>query len=270
MVCLACGRPAPPPLDEVPVPAGKFWMGQLGGPPELSQHAVQLSQPLRFGRTEVTGAQWAAVMGGPPPGGCPQGPELPVVCVTWREALELANALSRAHGLLPAYDLRGAEPVWDRAAPGFRLPTEAEWEFVARGGAREGWPLVIEVERMCKVGNVRSGDGGFPCDDGFEGVAPTGRFEANPYGVFDMAGNVAEWVWDRFAAYPEGAQVDPSGPRDGDAKVVRGGAWDSPAVELEPSSRAAVDAASRSPRVGVRLVRHEPGVIGGSGKPTTP
>lgn len=242
---------------------GGYWMG----PDDGERQPVTLTVPFRILPTELTQAQWAAITGAAPAAGCPTGPELPVVCVTWREAVEAANQLSAAHGLRAAYQIDGDDVRWDPSASGWRLPTEAEWEFVARGGARDGWPVVRSPDRMCAVGNVWTGADGFPCDDGFAELAPVAKGAANPYGVYDLAGNAAEWVWDREGPPATRAQADPTGSATGDRRLVKGGHWRTPAARLTPGAREAEAPSTRREDVGVRFARSIVGDWVSAGKP---
>lgn len=243
----------------VEIPAGTFRMGSARAAPgaisrnEGPVHDVTLSA-FRLASTEVTQAQFEAVMGFNPSHF--KGPELPVSDVGWYEAVAYANELSRREGLQPAYRLEpGPTPTaplvfWDRTADGYRLPTEAEWEYAARagtttdtyagdlqrlgpgfGGGCEPEPVLDRIGWHC--GNVRD-----------EGGMRVGRLQPNAWGLYDMLGNVWEWVWDwdnNFvpAPYSDGAVVDPAGKAGNGpgARVLRGGSWYGSPPALRASTR---------------------------------
>ncbi len=130
--------------------------------------------------------------------------ELPATAVTWLGAVTWCNSASEHDGFEPAYSIDGGTVTWNPAAEGYRLPTEAEWVFGAQGGApgaRYG-----ELSRIA-----------WTAKDGVSGPQPSGRKEANDYGLFDSLGNVWEWCWDR---------LDPA--RYGDYRVLKGGGWADP------------------------------------------
>ncbi len=215
------------------------------------------------------------------------GDEYPVVCVSWCDAVAFANALSRRDGLAPAYQIDASDDCavrWDRDADGWRLPTEAEWAHAARSGGLHGivaGSLQDVPERGCaelsRFGNVADAafrarfpwlDGGLPptgyrdraCsrdaleDDGYAGLAPVGAFEPNRFGVYDLTGNVREWVFDVYEAHPTGG-VDPSGPEEGTHRVFRGSAFDDDARNVRIANRGHAEPARRMKYVGVRLAR---------------
>ena len=186
-------------LELVYVPAGTFMMGSEGGYPDARPvHEVQLSA-YWIGRTEITAGQWLDVRGKlPRPGGGArndQGDHHPVVYVDWR----------------------GCGAIW--GGLGLRLPTEAEWEYAARGpeGRAFPWGDEWDQKKCCNANNKGPGGKTFPA-----GSFPQG---ASWCGALDMAGNVAEWCSDRYADdyYAASGLIDPRGPRGWGHKVVRGG-----------------------------------------------
>jgi RHS repeat-associated protein len=196
----------------------------------------------------------------------------PVVGVTWQGALEFCNGLSRLEGLVPVYNVE--TETWDSSADGYRLPTEAEWEYAARGGnARDVFPWGDAIDPSLAnywgSRNPFSADwptpwirGGPTTPVGFYDGSSHGSFgtqsNASPFGVFDLGGNVSEWCWDSYAAGygSKGASVDPTGPSvTSIRKVVRGGSWQSTAGELRVFVRQNATSYSWSDAIGMRVAR---------------
>ena len=270
------------------VPSGTYTMGspeaEVGRGHDEAQHEVSVTG-LWVMQTEVTQGLWSAAGGSrrgegqPHDGTDDSGPcsrdrgasmideGYPVVCVDWFEAVRFANALSVNDGLGMAYRISGETVIWDRGATGYRLLTEAEWEYAARGGVRgemfSGAPGYADV---CKVGNVRdpqrSGVGTIgpePCRDRYIGPAPVESFHPNAWGLADLTGNVWEWVWDRYHSdYGSDPVQDPSGPPVGAYRVLRGGSWDSPRQSGRVACRNWSGPTARDPALGLRLARPAP------------
>jgi formylglycine-generating enzyme required for sulfatase activity len=193
----------------------------------------------------------------------------PAVGITWHGAAALCNALSLLFGYEPVYDDEGGVNF---DADGFRLPTEAEWEYAARG---TGGLLFIGGAALDsrRVNHLRSGDpfetfardpaeGGGPTtpvgyyDGGTKGGYRT-LSDRSPFGMADMLGNVWEWCWDFFDPdyYAAGPAEDPSGPETGAERSVRGGAWNTPAADVSITSRGFYRPYGRSFSIGLRLAR---------------
>jgi len=182
----------------VEVPSGTFQMGTPATEPERGQnellHEVTLSKPFLLSRYEVTQAQWFAVMGSNPSEHV--GDALPVENVNWHDAVLFCNRLSEAHGLTPAYEHQASGVYWDRLADGFRLPTEAEWEYACRAGTSTtyyGGSCLEDSTANCDCGNQPDG-----CEAGAARgqTIEVGALSANPWDLHDMLGNVREWCWD--------------------------------------------------------------------------
>lgn len=227
-----------------------------------SERQVTLRKPFYAGKYEVSNAQFRRF--------APDHPgadDLPVTGVGWLDAARFCNWLSRADGLAPFYDVAGgALRGVHRASDGYRLPTEAEWEWLARrAGRRTGtvFPWGDEFRLSGKVGNVADetarGSVQFYVPryvDGYAGVAPVGKFPAEASGLHDLTGNVSEWVHDYYSVVPNGTPApDPLGPASGSMHVIKGSSWRS--GSLAPL-RAAYRDGLRAGRddVGFRIARY--------------
>ncbi len=192
---------------------------------ERPAHRVRLSSGFEIGKYEVTQAQWVAVMGSNPSQF--QGPALPVESVNWHAAREFVARLNRADG-----------PYL------YRLPTEAEWEYAARAGARN--QRIGELDDIAWYGANSGGQ-----------THEVGTKQPNAWGLHDMLGNVWEWCWDRYRAdyYSKSPESDPRGPALGGFRVLRGGSWYRYVWFLRHSARFRDRPAARHRHVGLRCVR---------------
>ena len=163
--------------------------------------------------------------------------------------MAFANALSAREGLDPCDVVTDGSVAWPQGVQctGYRLPTEAEWEVAARGG---GTGVYAGGDAVEAVAWTAFADG--------SRTHPVGQKAPNGYGLFDMSGNVAEWTWDRYAAYPTTSVTDPTGPAEGAWRLVRGGAWCTSNALARVASRYFLDPSSRRHGVGFRLVRTIP------------
>lgn len=191
---------------------------------------------FEIGRTAVTWAEFVSLTGDSVPS---QSPHAPAHGLTWFDAVDWCNAASVTHGLTPAYARNGRNVEWDVAADGYRLPTEAEWEYACRAGSAA--PQYGPLEEVA-----------WTATDGLSGATAVALKAPNAFGAYDMLGNVWEWCWD---------YADPA--RYADYRSFRGGGWADDAWNVRASVRrgSAPDAVLED--VGFRVAR------GSCGRPTT-
>jgi formylglycine-generating enzyme required for sulfatase activity len=258
------------------VSGGVFQAGtdrrEQGRRPNEGAHKVTLLRPFYMGEREVTNAQFRQFHDTHNSGAAGQNSldldKQPVSRVTWEEAAEFCNWLSAQEGLPPAYQPQdgGGFVLTQPVNNGFRLPTEAEWEFVARA-ASTGKPLKYPWGADLPVVSGSANVGGSEAlellgaaieghRDEFPAVAAPALFPPNPLGFYDFAGNVSEWVNDRYLSFVASTAVtDPLGPSDGKSHVYRGSNWRTVATgELRfPWREGAVEA---SDVIGFRVARY--------------
>jgi len=266
MATLSCtvvadDTPIPPaPSGMSLIPAGSFQMGDSfgeGEARELPVHSVYVSA-FYMDQTEVTKAQWDEVTTWATANGYSfssgsglgKAANHPVLMVSWYDCVKWANARSEKTGRTPCYTVGGniyrtggSIPDCNWTANGYRLPTEAEWEKAARGGAeghRFPWSDSDEIQHARANYNSSSSyaydtsptrdyhptyaAGGYPY------TSPAGAFSPNGYGLVDMAGNVWEWCWDWLGSYTSSPDTDPRGVGTGSFRVGRGGGWGGSAI----------------------------------------
>jgi sulfatase modifying factor 1 len=221
------------------IPAGKFIMGspenEAGRLPREKQHEVTLSRSYYMGSTEVTQAQWKAVMGENP--SFVEGDDHPVETIPWAKAIEFCRKLSEKEGAK------------------YRLPTEAEWEYACRAGTTT--PFYTGATITTDEANY---DGRRSYDNGEKGefrdeTTPVASFAPNAWGLHDMTGNVREWCADWYGEYPTNAVTDPTGPADGTKRVIRGGCWMTAPAVSRSANRGGTEPVGWYFNFGFRVVR---------------
>jgi formylglycine-generating enzyme required for sulfatase activity len=222
-------------------------------------HRVLLADSVLASPREVTQSEWNALMqddfGNPSHF---QGADLPVESVTFYEAAEYCNRLSVLDGLTPAYTITpvgpGAQVSWNRDADGWRLPTEAEWEWLCRAGTESAFSSGGISALGCNS-DANLDAVGWYCGNSSNTTQPAGSKAASNFGLYDMHGNVMEWCWDWYSLYPEGLVLDEGGPASGEYRVMRGGSWFHQAKECRSAARSATPEDSRHDYLGFRAVR---------------
>jgi len=208
------------------IPPGTFVMGsrpkESGHRPDEVQHTVNIFQPFYLAEHEVTQSAYEQIMGTNCSFFAGAG-RLPVDSVTWEEAVTFCNELSRLEGLPVAYEFANGTWRCNVSCDGYRLPFEAEWEYACRAGTVDAFytgPIVPPPDgrrNLWRAAWFRENADGHPHEVGLR--------EPNAWGLYDMLGNLREWVWDRYANYPITREFSLTGPVDGIDRVVRGGGW---------------------------------------------
>ena len=243
-----------PPEGFVYIKGGTFMMGSPSNEAKRAddekQHRVTVND-FYMSKYQVTQKDYEEVMGTNPSKF--KGGNLPVERVIWYDAIEYCNKKSIKDGLTPAYtiDKSRKDPnniedrwdnvkwlvTWNRDANGYRLPTEAEWEYACRAGTTTPFSTGNNITT-----DQANYNGFYPYNNNVRGEyrqrsIPVGNFAPNPWGLYDMHGNVGEWCWDWYGEYSMAEQRDPVGAISGKWRVLRGGSWQNNGQDLRSAKR---------------------------------
>jgi eukaryotic-like serine/threonine-protein kinase len=228
---------------------GKFLMGSPDHEAEREDtemlHEVEITSDFLLSKTPITQSMWSAVWGEAPPA---QGEEhIPVEKASWYDAIGFCNALSVSLSLPVCYRIENEGILWDREADGFRLPTEAEWEYACRANSRSKYYLGDTEEHLSSSAWYHAN-----CH---RGPMPVAQKQPNGWGLCDMLGNVWEWCWDWFAPYSREDELNPIGPAKGISRTLRGGSWRRSAYHCRCAFRYESDPFNRGRSLGFRVAR---------------
>ncbi|UCD76054.1 MAG: formylglycine-generating enzyme family protein [Phycisphaerales bacterium] len=274
-------------MELVPIPAGEFTMGSPADEErrddDETQRRVSLTSAFHMSATEVTQGEWFSVMG-EVPSEFPEeftgeftGGLLPVENVSWEEAIAFCNGLSTAEGLPVAYEVKEVDDVITVSfldaqgqtttditqVRGYRLPTEAEWEYACRAGTTTVFNTgdTISTDQANYDGEETYGGG--PRGLKLKQTVPVGCYQPNGWGLYDMHGNVWELCFDLYGDYSAEAVTDPTGATPGasriprSARVLRGGGWSGGPEFCRSAYRAWISPTSGDRYLGFRVVRNE-------------
>lgn len=260
--------PIEAPENFVLIKGGTFEMGspdtEAWRSDDETQHSVTVSD-FYMSIYELTQKEYREITGENPSSF--DGDDLPIENISWLDAVRYCNARSEKENLTPAYTVDGQSVTWDRSADGYRLPTEAEWEYACRAGtvtpfntensisAEEAnyyghYPYEIE-DNYFSQDNLSTKPGEYR-----QTTVAVSSFSPNKWGLYNMHGNVGEWVWDYYGAYGTEAQTDPVGAENGTLRVYRGGGWNDFAKNMRSAYRATLEQNKSSFNIGIRLVRN--------------
>lgn len=242
----------------VPILAGEFLMGSPDYDPdadddEKPQHLVGITRPFLLAPWPVTQSQYQMVMG-ETPSYFKHQPENPVETVSWYDAVRFCNKLSEMEKRKPFYEVKGKNvTIPSKDGPGFRLPTEAEWEYACRAGTKTRYSFGGDSAGLGEHAWYRENSG--------QKTQPVGKKHPNKFGLYDMHGNVWEWCWDGwdenyyklFSTHKP--VVDPLGPSLATFRVVRGGGWDFSPRSLWSAARVRREPDDKLVSLGFRVAR---------------
>ena len=234
-------------IPTIRIEPGTFRMGDTqneGWPAEHPVHLVTITRPFLLGETVVTQEQWHTIMGSNP--AADTSFSAPVTNISWFEAIAFCNVLSRREDLKECYAVAGSGVTMPDglASSGYRLPTEAEWEYAARAGTDllySGTNDPDPIDWTRSTPNV--------------GIQFVKQRKPNAWGLYDMSSNLGEWAWDWWGAYTVHPATDPLGVLLGSDRVFRGGGWSTNPRNARVTLRDKYNPTLRRPYLGFRVAR---------------
>ncbi len=241
-------NPKPKICEMVEIKAGNFEMGgQNEAYSSLPIHTVTITYDFYMSKYEITQAQWKKASD-TYPNYLPDdvGDNKPATQLDWFTIVKWCNAASERDGFEPCYTINGEEVTCDFTKNGYRLPTEAEWEYACRAGTSGDYYFTNTLD-----------DNAWYSSNSGKHLNEVGKKQANQWGLYDIYGNAAEWCWDWFSEYSENSEIDPRGPNsgDGNGKIIRGGSAQSSEASVNSWYRMDLSPVMRERMVGFRVVR---------------
>lgn len=239
-------------LQLVLIPKGEFMMGSEDGMWSQPVHKVKITYDFYMSETEITQAQWKEVFGSVSDPSKHKGDNRPVEQINWFRAVKFCNEMSAIEGFTPCYTINGednaAQVICDFGADGYRLPTEAEWEYACRAGTAGEFGGTGNISTM-----------GWTSDDFLNHTSEVAQKQPNDWGLYDMHGNVYEWCWDGFDSffYEESPETDPVKNADNDIPetVIRGGSYLESPSKCSSAARQGRGPTNYEHNIGFRVVR---------------
>ncbi len=236
-------------LTFVRIEPGSYTMGspktEEGRFPDETQHPAKVERAFLLATTELTQRQWRAVATRNPSRFAQCGDDCPVEGMSWFDAVQFCNYLSNLEKLAPAYQIKGTKVTFNDAANGYRLPTEIEWEWAARAGQKTIFAGSNDIEEVS-----------WYYDNAGLTPHPVGQKKPNAWGLYDMSGNVYEWVFDEYTPYTATDPGQGGDPEGRDFRVLRGGSAGGPPRNARVAYRNGRLSDRNQDDVGIRLARN--------------